>query len=61
MSNFNTKVKVEMTKHGMRQYELAKILGIHENKMSVMLNREELPEEKQNEIIAEIKKHMKGE
>lgn len=50
-----------MTKHGIRQYELAKILGIHENKMSVMLNRGELPKKKQDEIIAEIKKYKRGD
>ena len=61
LSNFNTRVKVEMTKHGIRQYELAKILGIHENKMSVMLNRGELPKKKQDEIIAEIKKYKRGD
>lgn len=50
----NKAVRLVMAEYGMKQYDVAKALGISEAQVSRML-REELPEDKQEEIIEAIK------
>lgn len=52
-ANQNTKVKVAMAIYDLKQWEVAKLMGINETKFSKML-REELPEAEQNRIVALI-------
>lgn len=50
----NLQIKVALSEKGLRQYDLARLLGIAESTCSKML-REELPQDKQKEIINLIK------
>lgn len=52
-ANQNTKVKVAMAIYDLKQWEVAKLMGIGETKFSKML-REELLEAEQNRIVALI-------
>ena len=54
----NTKIKVAMVEAGMKQWEVARLMGIHEAVLSRKL-RNELPEEEQERIIALIRQHTK--
>lgn len=58
--NKNIAIHVALAEKGMRQYELAHLLGCSESRVSNMM-REELPEEKQKEIIEMIKKGTDNE
>lgn len=51
----NRDVKVAMFEANIRQWQLAKIMGCSEAQMSRLLNRSELPREKQEEMIARIR------
>ena len=46
----NKRVKDALAKHGVKHWELASLMGIHETTLCRRL-REELPEEEQNELI----------
>ncbi len=46
----NEKIKIALMKSGLRQYELACIMGISETTLGRRL-REELPEEEQDRIV----------
>lgn len=56
MKKLNTLVRQYLVKYGFHQYELAEILGVHEATVSKWLNKRELPEQKQLELIAVIQK-----
>ena len=56
----NIAIYVALAEKGMWQYELAHLLGCSEGRVSILL-REELPEEKQKEIIEMIKKGANNE
>lgn len=49
----NKKIKIALMTSGLRQYELARILGISETTLGRKL-REELPEEEQDRIVGII-------
>lgn len=49
----NMAIRIAMTKCGMKQWQLAKLLNISESALSRLL-RAELPEEKQKDIVAMI-------
>ena len=49
----NERIRIAMIQKNLKQYEVAKILGIHESVLCRKL-REELPDEEQDEIIAII-------
>ena len=55
----NTKIRVAMALHGMRQYEVAKLLGWAESKLSQKL-RDEMPEEEQDMIVQMIEDAVKA-
>lgn len=50
----NKKIREELKKHGMKQWELAKLMGVSEGTLCRRL-REELPEDQQTAIIDKIK------
>lgn len=52
----NVKVRTALLQANMKQYELAQLLDIYEEKLSRML-RYELPEEEQNKMIEVIERH----
>ena len=49
----NQKIRIAMIQNNIKQYQVAKLLGISETSLCRKL-REELPEEEQNEIVARI-------
>ena len=49
----NKRIRIAMIQNDVKQYEVAKILGISETSLCRKL-REELPEDEQDEIIAKI-------
>lgn len=49
----NQRIRIAMIQNNIKQYEVAKLLGISETSLCRKL-REELPEEEQNEIVAKI-------
>lgn len=49
----NQKIRIAMIQNNVKQYEVAKLLGISETSLCRKL-REELPEDEQNEIVAII-------
>lgn len=55
----NDRIRVSLFIHKMKQWELAKLLGIGENTLIRRL-REELPEDEQNRIIKVIEDSAKG-
>ena len=55
----NARIKIAMAEHDVKQWELARILGIHEGSLSRRL-RDELPAEEQDKIIELIRKHSGG-
>ncbi len=54
----NVKVRIAMTENGLHQWEVARLLGIHEGSLSRRL-RDELPAEEQDRIVAMIRQHTK--
>ena len=50
----NIEIRMEMMKKGLKQWQVAKLLGISESVLSRKL-REELPEEEKEKIVAIIK------
>lgn len=50
----NIRIREALKTYGMKQYELADKLGIHESTLCVWL-RKELPDEEQERIVAIIK------
>lgn len=56
----NAKIRIAMIENNLKQYELARIMGLHENSMSRLL-RDELPAEEQERIIDLIRQHTKTE
>ena len=55
----NTKVRIKMIEAGLKQWQLAQILGIDESVLSRKL-RYELPEEEQDRIVALIEETKKS-
>jgi len=51
----NSKVRISMLKSGIKQWEVASMLGISESVLSRKL-RDELPEEEQDQIVSLIEK-----
>lgn len=49
----NERIRIAMIQRNLKQWEVAKLLGIHESVLCRKL-REELPEDEQNEIVARI-------
>lgn len=56
----NTRIKIKMLKSGIKQWELARLLGISESALSRKL-RGELPEEEQDRIVAVIERGKENE
>ena len=56
----NVRIKIAMTENDLKQWQLAKLMGIHEGSLSRRF-REELPEEEQDRIIELIRKNAKPE
>ncbi len=56
----NKKVKMAMAEAGMKQWELAQLLGIHEGTLSRKF-RLELPAEEQDQIVELISKKKRTE
>lgn len=56
----NTRIKIKMLKSGIKQWELARLLGISESALSRKL-RDELPEEEQDRIVAVIERGKENE
>ena len=54
----NKLIRVAMVANGLKQYELAKLMNIHEASLSRKM-REELPEEEQQRIVDLIQQHAK--
>ena len=52
----NILIRQYLLKYGLRQYDLAEIIGVHEATVSKWLNKKELPREKQLELISIIQK-----
>lgn len=53
MTNHNVQIKIAMLEAGLRQFELAKLLNVSETTLWRMM-REELPAERQEEILSLI-------
>ncbi len=51
----NKEIKLAMFEADLKQFELAKLLGLHEGNLSKMLNRQELSEEKKQKILEVIR------
>ena len=56
----NVRIKIAMTENDLKQWQLAKLMGIHEGSLSRRF-REELPEEEQDRIIEMIRNNAKPE
>lgn len=52
----NILIRQYLIRYGLRQSDLAEICKVHEATISKWLNKKELPEEKQLELIALIQK-----
>lgn len=55
----NIIIRMELLKASMKTYQLADVLGVHENTLIRRL-RKELPEEEQKEIVAKIQEWSKN-
>lgn len=49
----NLKIRLALLEHNFKQWQLAKLLGVSESTVNRLL-REELPEERQDQIVALI-------
>ena len=56
----NTVVRDALKRYGLRQWQLADLLGIHEQTLCTRL-RHELPIPEQNRMVELIKEHAGGE
>ena len=54
----NVKVRIKMIETGMKQWEVARLLGMSESVLSRRL-RDELPEDEQDRIIALIEENKR--
>jgi predicted XRE-type DNA-binding protein len=54
----NSKIKIAMIEGDLKQYEVARLMGIHEGSLSRLL-RDELPAEEQDRIVDLIRQHTK--
>ena len=54
----NIRIKVAMTEANLKQWELARIMGVHEATLSRKF-RDELPTEEQERIVDLIRQHKK--
>ncbi|MBR5379300.1 MAG: hypothetical protein IK140_02080 [Clostridia bacterium] len=54
----NLRIRIALTENGLRQWELARLLGVHEVYFSRRM-RDELPAEEQDKIIELIRQHSK--
>ena len=54
--NYNSLIRQCLAKYGLYQCELADLLGINKATLSRWLNKQELPEQKQLELISVIQK-----
>ncbi len=54
----NVKIKVAMIEHGVKQWEVAQMMGIHEVTLCRKM-RNELPAEEQDRIVDLIRQHTK--
>ncbi len=54
----NAKIKIAMAEGDLHQWEVARLMGIHEGSLSRLL-RNELPAEEQDRIVALIRQHTK--
>ncbi len=54
----NARIKIAMTEEGLHQWEVARLMGIHEGSLSRRL-RDELPAEEQDKIIDLIRQHAR--
>lgn len=54
----NIRIKIAMTQYGIKQWELARIMGLHEGSLSRKF-RVDLSEEEQNRIVELIRQHAK--
>lgn len=52
----NILIRQYLIKYGFRQRDLAEILKVHEATVSKWLNKKELPEQKQIELISKIQR-----
>ncbi|MBR3244189.1 MAG: hypothetical protein IKF90_16085 [Parasporobacterium sp.] len=55
----NMKIKVEIMKSGLKQWQVADLVGIRDDAFSRKL-RHELPREEQDRIVELIRNYMKG-
>jgi len=55
MNRNNAKIRLKMFEAGVKQWQLARLIGMSESNLSRKL-RDELPEEEQDRIIALIEK-----
>lgn len=54
----NERIKNALKQHGLRQWELAEIMGISEQTLSRRM-RKEFPQEVQSKILVTIKEHTR--
>ena len=54
----NTKIRIKMIETGMKQWEVARLLGMSESVLSRRL-RDELPEDEQDRIVALIEENKR--
>ena len=54
----NARIRIAMVEHDIKQWELARMMGIHEGSLSRRF-RDELPEEEQDKIV-ELIEQKKG-
>ncbi|MBQ6173474.1 MAG: hypothetical protein IJK28_02495 [Clostridia bacterium] len=54
----NSKVRIALIEAGMKHFQLARLLGMHEQALSRKL-REELPPDEQDRIVELIRQHAK--
>lgn len=54
----NMEIRTELMKYGMKNYELAELLGIADSALSRKL-RKELPDEEKRKIIQVIRENVK--
>lgn len=60
MEKRNTRIREELKTHGLRMWQLADLMKIHINTLTIRM-RHELPEEEQNRIIDLIRQEAEKE